>query len=148
MFVSVIYYSVTVILNHITACCAHSKHTATKELTDAPINLTRWHTGGYWSIRTVQENKTFRRSQLLEVVDYLQTTKQCLRDRLCLGFHAKGTGKAPTLSALLDGASLNVVFQSFSVFKTCLKTKVQTLNGAKCDISSTQPWINYIQPYT
>ena len=47
MFVSVIHYTVTVVLNHNTACCAHSKHTAIKELTDAPINLTRRHTEGY-----------------------------------------------------------------------------------------------------
>jgi len=52
MFVAVIHYSVTDILDHITACCAHSNHKATKELTGAPINLTRWHTGGHWSIRT------------------------------------------------------------------------------------------------
>lgn len=41
MLVSVIQYSVTVIHNHITACCAHSKHTATKQQTDALINLTK-----------------------------------------------------------------------------------------------------------
>jgi len=66
--------------------------------------------------------------------NYETRGKQWLRDRLCLGPHAKGMGKAPTRSALLDGASLNVVFQYFSVFKTSLKSKVQTLNDAKCDI--------------
>jgi hypothetical protein len=97
----------------------------------------------------VQENKTFKRSQLLKVVNCLQTTKQEGNNVLgtSLGPHAKGMGKAPALSVLLDGASLNVVFQSSRVFKTCLKSKVQTVNDAKCDISSTQPCINYIQPY-
>jgi len=53
--------------------------------------------------------------KLSPVTNYETREKQCLRDRLCLGPHAKGMGKAPALSALLDGA-ISTLCSSLPVF--------------------------------